>query len=361
MGFIKKLFCSLFSHSPDTSKPKAVKESREILESREAFGKMKMESSYQCLQKSYPSERGLKINEILMIHLSDMYTADQENFPQFWIYEYGTKSPKSLLTSLIERGYIEAKTAAETLSLLKIPELKDILKEFNLPQTGKKSDLISRIAQNVSEESLFKKISIRGLKPTVLGEAELKDNGYVPYFHKHKQAYGLDIWSMNALLKDYHTKNMWRDRIWGKLHEDLNEAMILMGKGNYSRYIAIKSLMYDFLIEENRDFEIALLCWTESNYYQANYESPLQYKQAIDHYNFVQNAAPDKNDKPPEFSDYIWFDISSLKKIKKGLGITYYDELYEKILLNFKKCIHNKPYMTDDELLNLIKSEIKKG
>lgn len=93
--------------------------------------------------------------------------------PQYFEYRYGVDSEECIQT-LINRGYVEICSAKDSLNLLNMNALKDILEKSNLDTKGKKGILLSRITDNISEEELIKLFSLRKYKITSSGEEILK-------------------------------------------------------------------------------------------------------------------------------------------------------------------------------------------
>ena len=68
---------------------------------------------------------------------------------------------------MLDRGFIRVASNETALNRLTIPELKDVLRQQNLKLTGKKSDLIDRILQNVDAEFLDQLLTFKGYELTI--------------------------------------------------------------------------------------------------------------------------------------------------------------------------------------------------
>ncbi len=75
----------------------------------------------------------------------------------YWEYEYHLHFP-DIMTKLLSNGYLAISSAAQSPEYLTIPELKAILKEHNLPVSGKKSVLIARIRDNIPPDAFSSRI-----------------------------------------------------------------------------------------------------------------------------------------------------------------------------------------------------------
>ncbi len=135
---------------------------------------------------SYPSSRGLYVAEILLLEYCSYgsYPHPKNGYPAFWWFEYGIKDVSAALTSLEKRGFIRFATPLESLERLKVNELREILNRADLPQTGKKTELIARIQENFTDDDLKDYFPDSKYTLTDLGKQELQDNEYVPYMHK---------------------------------------------------------------------------------------------------------------------------------------------------------------------------------
>lgn len=102
-------------------------------------------------------------------------------------YDLGITNPVSKHKQLITKGYLKEASLENYLNTLKVANLKDILKQNNLKVTGKKSDLITRILENIDNNMLSKKYKNEfGYVLSEKGIKYLKDNeNYVQLF-KHK-------------------------------------------------------------------------------------------------------------------------------------------------------------------------------
>ena len=72
---------------------------------------------------------------------------------------FGKVKVKRKIKSYFDKGYLKSATTADKLYTLTVPELKNILKEHGLKVTGKKDELVSRIAGNISENEYSSHVS----------------------------------------------------------------------------------------------------------------------------------------------------------------------------------------------------------
>lgn len=92
--------------------------------------------------------RKLSAFELLVMHLVNKKSKGTVLNQSFWTDLY-TTDPMKILKRLIEDGIIVEKNDYElTLSKLKNPELKELLRNNNLKVTGNKIDLVKRVIEN---------------------------------------------------------------------------------------------------------------------------------------------------------------------------------------------------------------------
>lgn len=171
---------------------------------------------------SYPSQHGLYVAEILLLHYCTYgtYPHPSGGYPGFWWFEYGIRDVTRALRSLEQRGYVEWVPTQESLKRLSVPQLKEFLSSMNLPVVGKKAELIERIQQHISdsdiEEHLKQEhINTQKYRLTAAGASELLNNEYVPFMHLHKSKTGgnfrsgsrFNVWEINQRLQGNGTEN----------------------------------------------------------------------------------------------------------------------------------------------------------
>lgn len=155
-----------------------------------------------------PSRNGLYVAEILLLAMCSSYPNPKNGYPGYWWFQYGIRNVGNALKSLEQRGFIQFSTATESIHKLTIPQLKNILEKFDLPTVGKKSDLVDRIQDSLTENDLADSIPDRKYTLTELGRRELEENEYVLYMHRHPRkttedtTFGpaFNVWEVNKQL-----------------------------------------------------------------------------------------------------------------------------------------------------------------
>ena len=133
----------------------------------------------QRLTKAHPSTTGLYPHEILVLGYAETFSSSQTEFQKFWLYKYSINNVHEVISSLIDRGYLEYGSIEQTLNNQTTKELKATLSLYSLKVSGKKEELIKRLLENVSEDKLRELYPEKYYKLTNKGKAELNENEYV--------------------------------------------------------------------------------------------------------------------------------------------------------------------------------------
>ena len=104
-----------------------------------------------------PSQRGLYPAEILLLEYCSKgtYPGPKNGYPGFWWFAYGIRDVGAALKNLEERGYIAFASAKDSVKGFTVQQLKDLLAAKGCSITGKKADLVARVAELVPEDELL--------------------------------------------------------------------------------------------------------------------------------------------------------------------------------------------------------------
>lgn len=119
------------------------------------------------------------------------------------------------LEKLQEEGYITVGSGWDSLFMLTVPELKDILREHGQKVSGKKQDLIERIQLNIPEEEYEDKIH-RAWFMTGKGLKAVKDNAL--FFINEENNWGFLKTELEQAKQEYIERNhcfIPNDIFWG--------------------------------------------------------------------------------------------------------------------------------------------------
>ncbi|WP_411953580.1 SAP domain-containing protein [Alkalibacillus sp. S2W] len=132
---------------------------------------------------------GLLPGEVILIEWISGKTYEA-NMPGYFEYNYGLQVNRSL-NKLIREGYVEEVTPAESLSTLKVPELKEVLKSKQLKVSGKKDNLIERVKENFSTNEISNLVESNILKASTKGEDVLNEYYYIVPAHRNDSKDGV--------------------------------------------------------------------------------------------------------------------------------------------------------------------------
>ena len=162
----------------------------------------------ELMESAIPSARGLYPPEILMLDYAPHYKSNEDSFQQFWGW-YAVEDPLQLLHSLEERGFLENAGLETTLNKLTIPEIKELLRSYNLRRTGAKAVLIQNLLDGVARSTLEGLFPYHWYRLTDAGRQELEENEYILFMHRSR-LYDPDIWGLNRLTGDAPAEYMSR-------------------------------------------------------------------------------------------------------------------------------------------------------
>ena len=202
------------------------------------------------IKSAIPSKNGLYPHEILVLDYADSFCTQDNRYQQFWWTRYGVKDVNKVLRDLLSKGFISIASVDVTLRKMTIADLKAILAKYGLSTRGKKEELIQRVIDEISSEKLKELFPNRFYIRTDRGEAELREEEYVPYIHRHS-IQNLDIWSLNRLVND-SPDDAYKDVIW----QYLNQQSIEFFKAKkYGSFRGCRCSMAEILGEEGRTVE----------------------------------------------------------------------------------------------------------
>lgn len=126
--------------------------------------------------------------EILVLHYLNGKDESYELNQSFWKERYSANINK-IVNHLARKDYIKLDVDAEkSLNTLKVDELKSILKNNQLPVSGKKKDLINRVIESADTETYIQKLKKVWL-PTEQGKETINTTDYLMYAHRNLSQY----------------------------------------------------------------------------------------------------------------------------------------------------------------------------
>lgn len=122
----------------------------------------------------------LNANDILILHLNKNRKVGKEVKNHFYLLENQINVDK-ILNKLINLGFLDIKSNFDvSLPYLKVPELKDILKEYKLKLGGNKPEMIERVKTNIDENAIeLPQVYV----PTSKGNEIIGETEYILHFY----------------------------------------------------------------------------------------------------------------------------------------------------------------------------------
>lgn len=154
-------------------------------------------------------------------------------YPRYFYYDFGIKSPSSFHKKLIREGYYSPSEISDILESMRISDLKIVLKNLNTTTTGKKSELINRIFNSTSSDHLMLVLQSDGTEFYSLSDKGKK------FVKKHA---------------DYILLFKHRDKLHIEFEDYISAKKFLPGTNNF--YFVIQSILKD------QEFEN----WKNNNY-----------------------------------------------------------------------------------------------
>lgn len=169
-----------------------------------------------------PLDNGLLPGEVILLDWAENKTINRKP-PQYFHYNYGINAEISI-EKLLENNFLRHSTPYESLNSLKVNELKTILKDNSLKVSGKKSELINRIKENISEKSVKEYIKEPSLIITDRGKRVFEEYYYIVPAHKNDSKDGVynvatSLEFVNEFTEDYNPPN--GDISWELFQKDL--------------------------------------------------------------------------------------------------------------------------------------------
>ena len=130
-----------------------------------------------------------------------------DNFPGYFKYEYEV-DPNLLLKEAIQKNHLKKANLLYRLEKATVKELKECLKKHGLKVSGRKSELIERIINNISEDIIEIDFSNNYYSLTDEGINLVNENDHIVYYHKSRNFFGeISLENYHNLLKDKNNDN----------------------------------------------------------------------------------------------------------------------------------------------------------
>lgn len=114
--------------------------------------------------------QGLSAIDIYLLSIAGKYHTDEDKFPGYFRYWFRLRKPKQHFDKLIKKGYLREAEVEESISAETVNRIKEVLRRYDLPISGKKTDLTDRLLRNLNHEELSKEFPRRLYALTPEGE-----------------------------------------------------------------------------------------------------------------------------------------------------------------------------------------------
>ena len=254
--------------------------------------------------------------------------------------EYFGKNYWERLKVLQENGYIQITSVSDSLFLLTVAELKDILRENGQKVSGKKQDLIERIQANIPD-SVYEKSVPRAWYITEKGQKEIEENAL--YLINDEKHYGFLKTELELAKKEYIARNhcfIVSDVLWGLFNKRLIQYASQHAWSDLARNYY---QMAEILVKENRrEGAINLLLSAR----------------------FLTYSGMRNDDNVESYSSLAsgYWEDAELKMLSDALAesehdIDYIDEIYYDAIRTMTNGLPFK-YFSDEIVLKIIKNEL---
>lgn len=167
----------------------------------------------------------------------------RDEYPQYLFYECNIQNASKYHKDMIQEGYLEPAPMADILATMKVPELKEILQNNGLKGTGKKTDLIAAIIENVPEKTLSALFPEKRYVLSEMGKSFLDEHADYIRLSAHQ--------SWNISPAEYDTakgaNGRFYDVCWGIFNSRI------MNVDNLTQHRNIYYNMYTLLKEEGKN------------------------------------------------------------------------------------------------------------
>ena len=280
------------------------------------------------------------------MHLNKNREVGKEVKNHFYLLE-NQINVDEILNKLINLDYLDIKSNFDvSLFYLKVPELKDILREYKLKLGGNKPELIERIKTNIDENAIkLPQVYI----PTPKGNEIIDETEYILHFYNspiislgsaHKIARGvLNIddkieyiylyllqQSQKSNNSDHRTANIINSLVlyYKKTNKNKN---VIRKYTNYATYLSVTQGIHSALFLYSSEENIIDRLFIYFNYHLEYYENML----------FIDNVSRSL------FKNLFYEDVSSFKDTDKNLCDDICELLFAQIYNNNSITLNNLP------------------
>lgn len=195
----------------------------------------------------------LMSTDIFFLKYIDGRTLENPNIAQYWYYDYGLNYSDEI-KKLISAGLL--KITNINLTNFKVEDLKNILRHFNLPLSGKKEELQKRILENIKLDELY---SFLG-NSTHYFSATDSGNNFIHTIHDSAIFYTeLEDEAISLIMKDNYQAAyslIWTFKVQNPTQATLNTEYPQYMDTEYHSIMNSRSFFYT--LEKDRELEFKI-------------------------------------------------------------------------------------------------------
>lgn len=176
-----------------------------------------------------------------------------DEFPKYFKYQYGADTD-ILAQKALENNHLSKSNNLYNVEKSKVSEIKIILKKHCLKVSGRKKDLIERIAENLTEEDIKSDFPDSYYTLTDNGRNFVKENDHIIYYHKSQNLTEIPIEIYHELLKDNNDTNLKYEIALELLDKNASKERENRNWGLYRNSLLSKAYVY----EDINEYKLAL-------------------------------------------------------------------------------------------------------
>lgn len=298
-----------------------------------------------------------KSQKLILLSLAEGYKINGSNLPQYLTTKYRIVNARHEYQVLLSQGLIRESTNKESIVHLKNVELQSILSDMGLYTGGKKSELCSRINENVNDEQLDRYNIERYWMLTDAGKVELENNPYIDlYTGNHKYSLlelGIGYDEIATALTNISPKR-YRDVVWSKFNDRSSSFYSnAMKTKNFHQYCELLRAMGLFLEEEVK-YKEALHQYLRCEHYKVNFKGLLC---ALANYN-ISKKMKDASDAFMIEAELLPFEIDDIQRLKDECGLKQAE--LDSYMLDMLRREHDTGVFNPAEMVEFINCGLKK-
>lgn len=145
-------------------------------------------------------------------------SSDPNSYPRWLSYRLNVTNPIAKQNEMLQKGYIEKENFQSALKKLKVNELKEILKKYDIIHKGKKADLIELVINNVNPELIENQLNFVYVLSTTGNVFVESNQRYLEIFRLHNR-YQVTASEFFELEKYYDTNLSVKEITWNIIND----------------------------------------------------------------------------------------------------------------------------------------------